>query len=66
MKYFKFKDNTHSSILPVWENSVMANEPTAEWSWNKTIKFVCETTKEDYDKQLEPTLKQQSFEFTFD
>ena len=66
MKYFKFHDNTHSWILPVWENSIMAENPTAEWSWDKTVKFVCETTQEEYDKQFQPKPKQQEFQFTFD
>ena len=54
MLYFKFKDNTHCWVLPVYEDSVMAKTPNACFSWDQTIKFVGEVTKSEYKEQFKP------------
>ena len=54
MIYFKFKDNTHSWVLPVYEDSVMAHNPNSCFSWDKSIKFVCKTSQKEYDEQFKP------------
>ena len=54
MIYFKFKDNTHSCVLPVYEDSVMARDPNDCFSWDKSVKFVGETTRKEYDEQFKP------------
>ena len=54
VKYFKFKDNTHSWVLPVYEGSYTAQHPTESFPWNKSCKFVGEVTEAEYNKQFEP------------
>lgn len=58
VKYFKFKDNTHSWILPVYEGSYTAQHPTESFPWNKSCKFVEEVTEAEYNKQFEPVPEQ--------
>ena len=52
MLYFKFKDNTHSWVLPVYKDSIMARNPNGCCAWDRSIKFVGETTKQEYDEQF--------------
>lgn len=52
MLYFKFKDNTHSWVLPVYKDSIMARNPNGCFAWDRSIKFVGETTKQEYDEQF--------------
>ena len=54
MLYFKFKDNTHCWVLPVYENSVMAKDPNTCFSWDQTIKFVGEVSEAEYEEQFKP------------
>ena len=65
MLYFKFKDNIHSWVLPVYEDSTMAKEPDNCFAWDNTIRFVAEVEKSEYDKQFEPRLIPQQLEFNF-
>ena len=58
MKYFKFKDNTHSWILPVYEDSYTAQHPVESFPWNKDISFVGEVTEAEYNKQFETVPEQ--------
>lgn len=64
MLYFKFKDNFHSWVLPVYENSVMAKRPDDCFSWDKTIHFCGAVTKAEYDEQFKKPV-QQSFDFDY-
>jgi hypothetical protein len=64
MLYFKFKDNLHSWVLPVYEESTMAKEPENCFGWDNTIKFSGQVTKAEYDAQFEHA--QASFNFEFD
>lgn len=57
-KYFKFKDNTHSWVLPVYEGSYTAQHPAESFPWNKSCKFVGEVTEAEYNKQFEPVSEQ--------
>ena len=54
MVYFRFKDNFHSWVLPVYEDSFMFKNPDACFSWDKSIKFVGEVTRAEYDEQFKP------------
>ena len=54
MVYFRFKDNLHSWVLPVYEDSLMFKNPDTCFSWDKSIKFVGEVTRAEYDEQFKP------------
>lgn len=53
VKYFKFKDNTRSWILPVYEGSYTAQHPAESFPWNKDIIFVGEVSEEEYNRQFQ-------------
>ena len=54
MLYFRYKDNTHSWVLPVYEDSVCAKNPDVCFEWDKTIKYIGKATRTEYDKQFKP------------
>lgn len=61
MLYFKYKDKTHSWVLPVYENTVMQENPDIMKITNPEAEFIGEVTESEYKNQF--VNPQQEFDF---
>jgi len=61
MLYFKYKDRNHSWVLPVYENTVMHQNPDIMKITNPDAEFCGEVSEEEYEKQF--VNPQQEFDF---
>ena len=64
MKYYKFKRNNETWILPVYPDSFVAKSPKDCFYWDKEIKFICEVTEKEYNEQFE--IKKEPMQLLFE